>query len=296
MIAAAGLGMSAAAAAYGLCLAMNRTRLRLEKLVRYSIKAGAVKYQRDRFLLDIESRLKKSGLKKIKLAHYLLAVGIMIGVSVLLGAVYFKNPVAAMAMAATSVMLPEHLIFRREMLQRYQKEDLLISAVKIFLSEFIQTPQVERGLAAVARQCPEPLGSIFFDAYKSMISGIPPDKVYVVLMSRLDFPHGHMFVQALRAARTNSQAVVPLLNSLITKMSIYKATRDENINQVRGESLMSLLIAVAPLPAYLVINSVIPETNEFLRQTISGRSLVFGVFFSSVLWLILNRILERVEV
>ncbi|AEG15977.1 type II secretion system protein E [Desulfofundulus kuznetsovii DSM 6115] len=241
-----------------------------------------------------ERKLEAAGVK-LRGRLYTGAVILAVAASLYVGLFVFRNFIAALLMATVAVLLPDQLVLQRLEYRKLKMLEQMVLAVRIFASEFAQTPQLGRALGEVAARVPDPLGAIFRTAYRDVVRGKSMDEVLSNLMVRLDFAAGRMFVQLLMAARRDA-SVAPLFGELVTRLAVQLELVRKNRSQLYADRLLSWIMLAAMVPAYLAIRATVPETYEFLVATVAGRIVVALCFLSVIVWVVMDRLTGRVEI
>lgn len=267
----------------------------LWKLSKPKFPKSNLEAQNDAFskwLKMTEKRLKQRKFKKGKLLIFMV---LLLSVTFfLVGLFLFKNIPAAVSLGVAFLLIPSRLLQMLEDQERIKITEQLVSAIRIFASELIQTPHLEKGFAAVAARVPAPMGNYFADAYRDLIVGADPDHVLSNLAGKLDTDHGQMFVQLAKRVKEDS-AVIALFPSLLEKIERYLELQRTNFSGLSGERLLTMFMSVAPIPAFLLMRKIIPETDIFVIETFAGRLMITIAFLSTVLWALIDRIAGRVQ-
>lgn len=277
LVPAVGLGVGLAAGAATL-LIVQEMRLRTQKLVA----------QRGEFFEWVE-KLERYAPKYLHLPRWVWLLGFLIFVVLL---TLFRNPVPAVFGALLCILIPDQLAYRRRRNHRTAVLEQLAAAIRLFTAEYAVAPKIDRCLAVVGQKIPPPVGEIFKRAYVSLICGKSPDEVFQQLARDLDSPHGHVFVQLLRSAQTQGQTMVPLFHDLISRITVSQELEKRNKEEISGERMVGMFLAVLPLPLYLVLQQWIPEVGVFLADTVAGRFVVFLCFLSSIVWFFVDRVVS----
>lgn len=295
LLASIGLGLAFGAIAFlVLKLAKRPSLLDLLGTKRKKIQTPAVKDAFNRWVDDAEERLKQGGVTGLK--GWQLAL-IIIGTcvtSLFVGIFILKNIVAAILMIVSAVLLVDQFIMFKERAMREQMTSQLAMAVRVFAATFASNPQVEKGIIAVANDCPDPLGKVFKQAAKMIRARIPLDTVLLEMARGMNFDYGLMFVQLLKQLRSNT-LILPLFHEMVSRITAREILMRENRVQVDGERILSLIMAAAPLPVYFMIQRMVPEAHEFMVGTFLGRLIVCTIFLSAIVWAVMSRVTERVD-
>lgn len=236
-------------------------------------------------------------LKKQKIFHGRVYIFGIISLAVLAfwgGLFIFRNIPAAVFLGLTMLLIPGRILQMIEEKEKMKLTEQLGATIRLFTAEFIQSPHLEKGFAAVAARVPSPTGTIFADAYKDLVMGTDPELVLANLSARLETDHGKMFVQLLKQARTD-MSISALFPKLLEKVEKYLELLRKNASGLSGERILTLLTAATPVPIYFIVRSILPEIDEFFIRTMSGRILLSAVFLSMFLWTVIDRITGRVQ-
>jgi len=245
-----------------------------------------------RWIQLTEKRLKRQKIIRGRLYIFLL---IALSIFAFFGAlIMFHNLPAAMFVTLTILLIPGRILQISEEKEKMKLTEQLITAIRLFAAEFIQTPHLEKGFAAIAARVPPPTGTIFADAYKDLVIGIDPEMVLANLSAKLETEHGKMFVQLLRQARID-MSISTLFPKLLEKVEKHLDLLRKNVSGLLGERILTVLTAAAPIPIYFIMRGLLPEVDEFFIRTVVGRVLLAAVFLSMFLWAIIDRIAGRVQ-
>jgi Flp pilus assembly protein TadB len=280
-----GLGLTA----YGLITLVSKVKLRRKSRLAniLAVDPKTKKQTLDSFTnwtTRLEQRLPKDF--KVKPSLMLLALIVFVA-----GIPVFNNPVPALLLAILFLIVPSQVIFKIKQAHREKVEEQLARAVRVFAAEFSVTPQLERGFAAVAKTVENPVGGIFKRACNRLTYRHDVDAVLTDLALSLNTVHGYIFVQLLRAARKHGKAIAPLLYELISKITVAQELDKKNKSEISGERVLSMIMAISPLPVYFILNNWTPDTQEFLRNTVVGRFVVMASFASAITWMVMDRLL-----
>ncbi|NSW83998.1 MAG: type II secretion system F family protein [Syntrophothermus sp.] len=189
------------------------------------------------------------------------------------GVVYLKNITAGIIMAAGGIAVPEQMINMREQARREKILEQMGAMVRIFAAEFSETPHVLKALGVTAGKMPPPTGDILRQAYRDMTSGMSPDEALLRLARGLDNEYGRMFVQLLRLA-LEDEAVKPLFNRLALRLTTQQDLLQKNRVEMSYDRMVSLIMNLAIVPAFIFVHQLVPEAREFFVSSIWGRLIV----------------------
>ncbi len=248
------------------------------------IKPATDSFQK--WLRDVERYAPKS--VRTPPYMYLVSLGVFVGVWLWLG-----TPAPAILAAAFVVLVPDNIAFRRTQIHRERVLEQLTSAARIFAGEFAATSQIDRGLRAVGRRVPDPVGKIFRKAHAGRLYGHNPDEVYVQMIKELNSPYGHMFVQILRAAETKGAMTAPLFHELVSRITVAQNLKEHNKSELSADRAVGLLLTVAPLPLYFLLTSWLPHADQFFAETMAGQTLITLCFVSAITWFFVDRAVSK---
>ncbi len=290
---AAGIGIIVTALVYLLI------QLYLTKKNRWKITENINPYisqQKDavtKWIDELDKRLKKDGIK-VKVKSY-LNIGILIAaVTFFISLKTFKNITASIFLTAAFFIIPEYIISLYEDYRKKKIEDQMVLAIRYFSGVFINTRNVEKSFAAVANKVVDPVGRYFADAYADIITGVKVDNSLASLAIKVDSEYWKMFVQLIYKVRSDS-AVISLFPELIERIETHIELSRDNKTSLAGERIIALIVAILPIPVYIIMAKVIPDTTTFIVETSIGRIIIVLVFLSLFIFLILDKLLRRVD-
>lgn len=240
-----------------------------------------------------EKNLRKADYKINALTYLILGASLSV-ISFFIGIYLFKNFTASILLAVSFFILPEHwLNIKNKRKEEKIKEQMLV-AIRIFSAEFLQTPQIEKGIEAVGKRVGDPVGKFFRQAHKELIIK-DTDIALANLANNLSNEYGKLFVQLLEMAKKDS-TVSFMFPELLNKIERNIEATRKNKSDLSGEKVLSLIMALIPIPVYLIMSYLVPETSYFLAETSIGRLIIIVAFGSILLWAVLDSIISRVEV
>lgn len=253
------------------------------------IKSTKVNDAFQRWIGIADKRLRKAN-AKVNAAMYVSVVAITGALAFISSLYLFHNFTAAVFLTLAFILLPDHMLNIFINKRRKQIAEQLAQAIRIFAAEYIQTPQLSRGFAAIAERVPNPVGKIFREAHYHLITGRDPELVLAGLMGKIDIEHGRMFIQLLQQAKDDA-SVTPLFGELVKKLEDFLDLWSKNTANLSGERTLSMIMAVIPIPAYLFMVRIIPETTTFLVENNLGRVIISLAFGSIFIWTLLDRLM-----
>lgn len=254
-----------------------------------------VEKQNDAFAKWIKMTEKRLNKRKIiKGRLYVIGVIALSVIAFAIALLIFRNFPAAIFVGLTILLIPDRILQMFEEREKVILTEQMIATIRIFAAEFIQAPHIEKGFAAVATRVSAPTGNIFANAYRDLVMGVDHELVLAKLSARLDTDHGKMFVQLIRQARIDS-SINSLFPSLLKKVEKHLEMLRMNASGLTGERILTVTTALAPIPVYFVLKSILPEVDMFFVETLVGRAFLTAVFLSMFLWTIIDRIAGRVQ-
>lgn len=301
-----GLALFSGTLAY---LVASRLVMRRKKLISNQMRAEALEYlgktpQEGRFMEKMpdwanawiyhtQKRMDGAGLK-IPIGRYVAGLMLAGTVGVIVAAVMFNNLPAAVVLVASAFLVPDVFLSAKIQAEKNKMVEQMGVAVRIFASEFSETPQVAVALTRTAESIPAPLKIVFQRAVNDLSSGYDKNKVFSDLMEKLDFEYGRMFVQLMRIAWEDA-SVKPLFSRLAVRVASLHVLEAENRKQTAISRWMALAINLSVIPMFFISRILIPGAGEFLTQNPFGKLLVFVSFLSVLVGLLMDRTLTNVD-
>ena len=208
------------------------------------------------------------------------------------GIISMNNPAAAVMLAIAGIVFPEQVFYNREQLRREKILEQMGSAVRVFAEEYSETPHTAKALGVTADKMPNPIGGILKNAYKGLTSGKHHDDVLIDLGRELDNEYGKMFVQILRLS-FEDQAVKPLFRKLANRISGQQALIQKNKTELTADRILSVVLNLAIVPAYFIIQSYTSDANVFFTTTLAGKILVTLCIASAVCAAVVDRLANK---
>lgn len=269
-------------------LFMLKSKIRHDQTIN-SMKNSTI----DRWIAMTEKNIKQTGLK-INVRIYIVFSIVSAFIAFILGMHYFKNLTAAILLSACFFVLPEHVISIVNQKRKEKIKEQMITAIRVFTAEFLQTPGLERGFEAIGKRISDPLGRLFRRAHMELVLGTDSDVVLARLAGQIDNEYGRMFIQLLKLAKSDS-SVSSLFADLLERIENNIELTRKNHSNLTGERILALIMTCIPMPAYFLMMRLIPETSYFLAETLVGRLVITITFGSMLVWTVLDRIAGKVE-
>lgn len=242
---------------------------------------------------SLDKTLKRNNLR-MNIGKVLITNILLFLISLFIGIKTFKNITASIFLAMSFFVIPEYLLYLYQDFRKKKIEDQMVSAIRIFSTEFIQVRSIEKSFAAIANRIVDPVGRYFSDAYSDLLRGIPLDSVLIKLSNKVDSDYWKMFVQLVRDVNKNS-TIINLFSELIAKIEVHIELTRTNQSSITGERIIALIMALSPIPVYFIMQILIPETTEFVTQNAAGRLSITVSFLSLFVFIILDRIIRKVD-
>lgn len=251
--------------------------------------------QRDnlsKWIKSTEKRIKKNNLK-IKVKRYLIISVSSFFIAFFLGIKLFQNLTAAILFAIIFFIVPEYLVSLYEDNLNKKTEEQLVLAIKYYTSESFQGRPMQKIIATISNKIGDPVGRHFSDCYYEMITGIHVDTCLSRLASKFNTYYGKMFVQLIHQSKTNRNCV-ELMTELLAKLENHIELSRTNKTNIATERLQAFLMSMMPIPAYIGMSKLFPETTIFIRDTYYGRLIITLSFLSVLAFILLDRFIRKV--
>lgn len=246
-----------------------------------------------KWINQMDKIVKRNGLR-IKVKKFLLVNIFLFTITLIISIRTFKNLTASIFLAISFFIIPEYVLFLYADYRKRKIEDQMVSAIRIFDAEFTQTRSIEKAFAATSRRSVGQIGIYFADAYTDRLTGVGLDDVLLNLSSKVDSRYWKMFIQLIRQLKEDYK-VVTLLPDLISKIETHIELSRNNVESVSAEKIVSLIMALLPIPAFYLMNNIIPETTQFVTENSIGRLFITISFLSLFIYIVLDRIIMKVD-
>lgn len=267
----------------------------LERLTKLSsVRAVKLSDSLQKWVLRAEKEM--GGFKITKRGPlFLLFVLFFTALGFFYGLLALHNPAAGVVLAAAGIIFPEQVYFYRERAFKEKIIEQMGAVVRVFAAEYAETPHPVKALGAASRKLPDPVGGILREAEKGLLLGKDKDDVLIELAKNLDFEYGRLFVQLLRLS-FEDEAVKPLFSRLAARISGQQDLIRKSRVEVASDRIMSLVLNLAVVPVYLLMQKVVPEARSFFTDTVAGRGIVVCCLVSAVAGALLDRVVNRGDV
>ncbi|WP_459195614.1 type II secretion system F family protein [Wukongibacter baidiensis] len=245
-----------------------------------------------KWIKNTEKRMKKNNIK-VKVKRYILISVSSFFIAFFLGLKLFENLTAAILFAVIFFIVPEYLISLYEDTQNKRTEEQLVLAIKYYTSESFQGRHMQKIFATISTKIGDPVGRYFSDCYYEMITGIHVDTSLSRLASRFNTYYGKMFVQLIHQSKTNRNCI-ELMTELLAKLEDHIELTRTNKTNIATERLQAFLMSMMPIPTYIFMSKLFPETAIFIKETYYGRLIITLSFLSVLAFILLDRFIRKV--
>lgn len=231
---------------------------------------------------------------------YLLFLCLLALVGFWVGFAFLKNLLAAVLLAFICVVLCEQVRAGRKRAYREKVVEQLGAAVRVFSTEYADTPHPVKALATASNKLPDPIGAILRRTARDLSSSRNYDEIDRALLHmdrKLSNEYGRLFVQLLRLS-FEDQAVKPLFARLAARVTTQQDLIRKNRLEVSLDRKLAVFLNLAVIPAYFFVSKVVPEAKEFFTTTAAGKGLVALCLFSMAVGSLLDILMgggEQVE-
>lgn len=212
-------------------------------------------------------------------------------VGLIFGFAYFHTVPAGILCGLLAFFIPEQFVNQRLLARNNKLIEQLGMAVRLFSSEYRDTPHPVRALDITSKKAPNPLGKALRDTVRDFNSGKPIDDTLLKLSKKLHTPYGKLFAQLLRQS-FEDETVVHLFIKLSARLSSHQDLVQENNKQTKSNRMLISIMNVALIPAFLIVNKVFPESHAFFTQEVTGRLIIIFALSSAVGAVLVDRILN----
>lgn len=245
---------------------------------------------------DMRSERNKSFLSKALINTSIPTLAAILGMAVffLIGGTWlFKNSVPAILAGTTIVLIPYQLAYRKRRASQIGMLNELATVVRSFADYYEQSGQLMAAMDFVGKNIPTQAGKQIKNAYSRLIYGVDPNKVLDNLAYGIDLEYGHVFVDLLRQARLQGAVTTQLFYSLADRITDEQELMNESIQETLYIKTFNLIMAMLPLPAFLILQNIVPGVGEWLTQSLAGRMIVSGCFLSVIAWFFIERVVDE---
>lgn len=245
---------------------------------------------------DMRSGKNKSFLSKALINTSVPTLAAILGMAAffLIGGTWlFKNPVPAILAGTTIVLIPYQLAYRKRRASQIGMLNELATVVRSFADYYEQSGQLMAAMDFVGKNIPTQAGKQIKNAYSRLIYGVDPNKVLDNLAYGIDLEYGYVFVDLLRQARLQGAVTTQLFYSLADRITDEQELMNESIQETLYIKTFNLIMAMMPLPAFLILQNIVPGVGEWLTQSLAGRMIVSGCFLSVIAWFFIERVVDE---
>lgn len=291
---AIGVLISTGSIAYIILLYLGRNKSRFSTAREVSNRF--IEEQRDyvsRWIDNTEKRIQKNDLK-INTSKYLWVSLAISATAFVVSIRLLKNLTAPLLVASIMFVVPEYIMSLWEDREKGRAQNQLVAAVKIYGSGMMQKKQIQTIFESISQGVGGRVGKYFGQAYTESVTGTPLDITLANLMEKLDTVHGRMFVQLIYKSQKN-RAVAGLLTDLLMRIENTIELGRDNASSIANDRLQAIVLAAFPIPTYLIMNALFPETRIYVTETYPGRLTITLYLLSIILFVILDKQIRKVD-
>lgn len=247
----------------------------------------------DKFISSMEKQIQNNKVN-LKAKHLFIVVAILCFGAFTISFLHFKNLVASVLIALIIFAIPDYIFFLLEERKNKKIEDLIVVAIRVFTSEFLKNKNIEKSFHETSQRVLDPVGNYFAEAYTDMLIGHPFETVMSRMAVKCNNKYWGIFIQLLYQLRDDS-VVINLFTELVTRVErSIEATRHSD-STLAGERTLALITSLVPIPAYLFMRKIVPETTYFITETTVGKLVLISSFISTLLFLYVDKFSRRVN-
>lgn len=223
---------------------------------------------------------------RLSISYILIAIIFSI-MGVLFGILWLNNIVASLLLFVFGLAFPQ-LIMLQIASQRQEKIiEQLSLATRIFAAEYNNTPHTLRAIGITGKRLPDPIGAIFLRAEQEFLVGEEPEKVIRRMSERIGTSYGKMFGHLLNTSTTD-EAVKPLFSRFAAQLTSQQEIIKKNRREVTVDRVSIGILNSSMVPAFLLINKIIPESYQFFTATLFGKGIVDFCLLSVTVGIVLD--------
>lgn len=247
----------------------------------------------DKLISAMEKQAERS---QVKLNAKVLTLSIIVLaiVSFIMTLQHFKNLPAAVLLAATIYSVPDYIFFLLQDRLNKKIEDQVVVGVRVFTSEYIKSRNIEKSIAETSKRVLDPVGGFFSEAYADMLMGLPMETVISKMGSKSNNEYWRIFTQLLYHLKEDS-TVINLFTDLVTRIERHIEMTRHNDSSLTSERVLGFIMALTPIPSYLFMKRVVPETTYFIIESAIGRLVLIGSFASALIYLYVDKYSRRIN-
>jgi len=202
-----------------------------------------------------------------------------------------KSVVPAIIAAGIAMYAPNQIIYAQQRRRKSLALEQLSAAVGLFSNTFLITKSIPRGLEAVAKHVPAPVGEAFQTAYSELTFGVSINQVADQLAETLGISYAYVFASLLKSADKQGDVMAPLFRDLGYKIAAARDKANFQHTEVSTVRYTNVMLLALPVPAYLVLLNKLPEATETFLQTTAGNVLVTMWLVAIIAWVFLDRLI-----
>lgn len=252
---------------------------------------------RERWVRTLEyarDRVVRAGLRATLAAVFLLTAAGLALAGFLVGAVYFQNVPAGILLAVAGGLIPEEIVFHLQRLQEQRTYMGLVTAIQAFAVSFSVNRNPLDALASAAGATHEPVRSALLKAQWQLSSNVYREEVLADLDRALGGGYGGVFCRLLEAVLRDAGAG-QLFAKLSYRLSQRRVLEERNEAALRAYRLIGLAFLCALPILYLGLLQWLPETYEYVTETVRGRLTILAAAMAVLGSLVMGRMTSGVE-
>jgi Flp pilus assembly protein TadB len=228
---------------------------------------------------------------RLSIPYVLAAAGLSV-LGIIFGLAWLHNTIATVLLFVFGLAFPQLIMLQVVSHRQERIVEQLGMAVRIFAAEYNDTPHTLRAIGKTGERLPEPIGSIFRHAEQEFLVGENPEQVLRRMSKRIGTDYGKMFGHLLITSVTD-EAVKPLFNRFAARLTSQQELIRKNRQEVTVDRISIGILNGCMIPAFLVMNRIIPESHAFFTTTPSGKGIVVFCLLSATVGIVLDLFATR---
>lgn len=223
---------------------------------------------------------------KVSIIYVLAAVCLSI-IGILFGLMWLHNIVAAVFLFIFGLVFPQLILLQIACQRQERIIEQLGLATRMFAVEYNITPHTLKAIGKAGERLPDPIGTIFRSAEQEFMVGENPETVIERMSKRIGTSYGKMFGHLLNTS-ISDEAVKPLFSRFAAQLASQQELIKKNRREVTVDRISIGILNGCMIPAFLVINKIIPESYQFFTTTLFGKAIVDLCLLSVTMGIILD--------
>lgn len=225
----------------------------------------------------------------------LLWGGILAAAGFLIGAVWLRNPSAALVLAFLGILLPGRLAGRGGARRREAFLRQLGPAVRTFAAALEATGSARTALEVAAERSPRPVRDALAKAADRLRSENSVEEAAKVIRREVPLGHAALFAALLEEADREGAALLPQFARLASQADALYEMHMENLAAVAPGRTTNVLLHLGVVALAVAVSWVVPDARKYLTEEPGGRVVVTLTFASVLLSTVLDRLWTRVD-